>query len=806
MTFQHIKKYFLTLFTLFFASIIGMKAQTGSMVSGKIYSDTHETIEYATAILKNTPYRSRANNEGIYHINAPAGTYTLVVSAIGYKNHEQRITLTAGQRLKLNVSLSADTKLISEVVVMGGGVRRVNNSAYNAVAVDASKLKNTTMDIAHVLDRVSGVKLREDGGLGSSAQINLNGFTGKHVKIFMDGVPMEGAGSSFQINNIPITLAKQIEVYKGVVPVDFGGDALGGAVNIVTDKSAGTYVDASYSYGSFNTHKSSLNAGWTSRSGFRLQLSAYQNYSDNDYKVKTQYTDVNTGQVSKDEQWFRRFHDRYHNETVMAQAGIVGKRWADRLMVGMAWSHEYAQIQNANLMKIVFGGKLRKSHTLTPSLNYDKRNFFVSNLDFSLAARYNVVTTNNIDTASRSYSWTGAYRPKDTQGEGVATLAEFKGKTAYATANLRYRIGESHFFTLNNMYSNYVRRTTNSAANSVQQTAATFMRRKNVKDIVGLSYKYVGGEQWNVLAFGKYYNSHVRGPVNVATGSNRADYQEQARNVSATGYGAAATYYIVKGLQTKLSYEKTYRLPTEWELFGDGDYEEGDAALKPESSHNVNFNLSYMGNMGHWHSISAEAGMNYRGIGNYIIRTINTKGVAVSTNHGHVRGLGGDVSLRYYYKDVVTVGGNLSYQDMRDRERLTASGAQSVTYNNRVPNVPYFFGNGDASYTLRGLLGRGSTLTLGYALQYVHKFFRSWAGEGAKIYIPQQVSHDASITYSAVGGRYNISLEGNNLGNALLYDNYSLQKPGRSFSVKVRYFFYKRSQGGRNSSRRQHYK
>ena len=81
---------------------------------------------------------------------------------------------------------------------------------------------------------------------------------------------MEGMGTSFQINNIPVNLAERIEIYKGVVPVGFGGDAIGGAVNIVTNRRRRSFVDASYSYGSFNTHRSSVNAGYTAKNGFML--------------------------------------------------------------------------------------------------------------------------------------------------------------------------------------------------------------------------------------------------------------------------------------------------------------------------------------------------------------------------------------------------------------------------------------------------------------------------------------------------------------------------------------------------------
>ena len=691
-------------------------------------------------------------------------------------------------------SMTRRTHYLHGVTVRGSVVNRVNRSAFDAVAIDTRRLRNTNLDIAHVLDRVSGVKLRQDGGVGSQASINLNGFTGKHVRLFINGMPMDEAMNSFSISNIPASLASRVEVYKGVVPVSLGGDALGGAINIVTDIAPSTYVDASYSYGSFNTHRSNIALGWTSKKGFMLRLNAYQNYSDNDYKVKTQWTDLTTNAVSEEEGWFRRFHDRYHNEAVMLQAGLVGKSWADHLIFGLQYSHERADIQNANLMKIVFGGKFRKNRAWAPSLMYDKYNLFTRGLHLRLSARYDDVLTNNVDTVSRTYSWTGQWRQNSYQGEGVATLAEFYGRTFTGVANLDYRIADHHFFTLNDTYTNYHRHTTNNAANAAQQTAATFMRRVNIKNILGLSYQFVPMDAWNMEVFGKHYDTRVQGPVNTATSSSRAVYEEQTQGSHVFGYGAATTWFLLrKDLHLKASYEHTYRLPTDLELFGDGDYEEGDAALKPESSNNINLNFIYQHHFGDDHTLQTELGLTYRGIDDYIIRTIGSKGTAVSTNHGKVRGYGMDFDARYEYKDVFTFGGNLSLQDLRDREHLNSIGAESVTYGDRVPNVPYAFSNMDASYTLKNVFGRGNRLTLGWDFRHVHRFYRTWAGYGAKLYIPSQTSMDANLTYVFGQGRYNIAFEANNFTNALLYDNYSLQKPGRNFSVKFRYVFYKRN-------------
>lgn len=682
------------------------------------------------------------------------------------------------------------THHLGEVVVRGKYVDRINKSAYNAVAIDTRMLRNTNLDLAHALDRVAGIKIREEGGVGSAVQLNLNGFTGQHVKVFIDGMPMDNSNTSFGLNNIPAGFASQLQVYKGVVPVDFGGDAIGGVINIVTDHSPRTYVDASYSYGSFNTHRSNIALGWTGKRGFVVRFNAYQNYSDNDYKVKTQWTDLSNSTISNEEGWFRRFHDRYHNEAVVLQAGLVNKSWASKLLFGLQYTHEYAQVQNANLMKIVFGGKLRKNWGLTPSLLYEKRNLFTRGLNLRLSARYDYTTTNNVDTLSRTYSWTGQWIPKASQGEGATSLAEFTGKTLTEVANLTYRIGDQHFFTLNETYINFHRHTTDNSANRAMTSAATFMRRINIKDITGLSYQFIPNTEWNATAFVKYYDTHVTGPVNVSQ-TTRAQYEEQQRHSQALGFGAASTWTPWRDLQVKLSYERALRLPSERELFGDGDYEEGDAVLKPEKSNNVNLNFNYEHTFADVHTIVAELGLNYRNIQDYIIRTLNAKGVAVSTNHGHVFGEGFDAAIHYLYKDIFTIGGNYSMQNMRNRERYNANGALSVTFNNRVPNLPYAFGNMDASYTLKHVFGKYNKLTIGYDMRYVHRFYRSWSGDGAKLYVPEQYSHDANLTYSIYGGRYNISIEANNFTNSLLYDNFSLQKPGRNFAIKFRYSWSK---------------
>ena len=681
---------------------------------------------------------------------------------------------------------------LSEIVLTGQSpIKQVQKAAYNVVAIEAQQLRNLNSNAADMLARVSGVKMRETGGVGAEANINLNGFTGRHVRIFIDGVPMNEANASFRINNIPAELIERIEIYKGVVPVTFGADALGGAINVVTRKNRYNYGNLSYTFGSFNTHKSTLNLGQFLTDNISVELNAYQNYSDNSYKVFTEYLDLQTGTYSKEKRWFKRFHDRYHNEAIIGRVNIFDEKWADKLSFALNYSQEDKQLQNANLMQKVFGGKYRKSHNYSSSVEYEKKNI-LKGLSFFLTGRYDFTPTQNVDAEARRYSWTGEYEPMVTRGESQLQNTIFEGKTGYITSHLDYQLNEKNSFQLTHTFSNYTRRNKNMLITNYTLDS-DFMRRINEKNISGFSYKFTPSERWNILAFGKYYNTAVTGPVIISGQGSRAVYEEETHHTQAWGYGGATTYQLLKTLQTKISYEKSFRLPTDTELFGDGDLEIGNYKLKPENSDNLNVNISYQP-VFKAHSLLVEAGFAYRYIKDYIIRSIISAGAnegsAGSRNHGKVLNMGVDATLRYFYKDVFSVGANLSYMNLRNKEEFTETGRPSAIYNDRLPNMPYLFGNADATCNIGSLIAKRDKLSLNYNLFFTEEFFTSWQSEGTKIKVPRQLSHDMSLTYYTPSKRLSLSVEAKNITDELLYDNYSLQKAGRAFYAKLSYRFY----------------
>lgn len=764
-----------------------------TMISGKVISTEKEVVDFATVYLKGTGHGGITNQEGIYHVSAPAGNYTLVVSAVGYKTVEKPVTLLRGQRVRQNITISPETQQLDEVTVVSTGVSRLKRSAFNAVAVDTKELQNTTKNLSDALAKAPGMKLRESGGVGSDMQLMLDGFSGKHVKVFIDGVPQEGVGSSFGLNNIPVNFADRIEVYKGVVPVGFGTDAIGGVINIVTNKKRRRwFLDASYSYGSFNTHKSNVNFGQTFKNGFTYEINAFQNYSDNDYHIEAPVEDVETGRIDRDKKVrVKRFNDTYHNEAIVGKVGVVDKKWADRLMLGFTYSNMYQDIQTGVRQDIVYGQKHRKGHSLMPSLEYYKRNLFAKGLDVALTVNYNKNLTTNVDTASYKYNWYGDRKLLNSPGEQSYQHSRADNNNWNGTFTANYRLGKMHMLTFNHVLNTFSRSNTSLLAKEEQSDAIAKETRKNIS---GVSYRLMPSETWNLSVFGKYYNQFVAGPV--ATDANQNDYVRTTRSVSSIGYGAAGTYFILPGLQAKLSYEKAYRLPTIEEMFGNEDLEMGDIGIRPENSDNVNLNLSYNRTFGR-HSVYVEGGLVYRNTKDYIQRNITDlsggKSAATYINYGKVLTKGYNISARYGFGKWVSVGGNFTQMDVRDNMKTSISGsAENIAYKERMPNLPYIFADSDVTFYWRDLGRKGNALTVSYDNQYLHSFtyYSSKIGSNKGDYVvPSQFSHNLSLSYSLRDGRYNLSFECRNFTDEQLYDNFSLQKAGRAFYGKVRVYF-----------------
>ena len=164
------------------------------------------------------------------------------------------------------------------------------------------------------------------------------------MRIFVDDIPVDELGSSFNLNNLTVNLVDRIDVFKGVIPIQLGADALGGGVNIITNKKADSFIDFSYGVGSFNTHRTSLNSSYRfQQSGFTIKAKGFYNYSDNNYKMNNRPVFVNGNEELID---ITRFHDQYKSVMGTVGLGMPHITWADELMIEASLATIDQDIQN----------------------------------------------------------------------------------------------------------------------------------------------------------------------------------------------------------------------------------------------------------------------------------------------------------------------------------------------------------------------------------------------------------------------------------------------------------------------------
>lgn len=766
------------------------QAQNTAAISGHIKSSKGESIPGITVTVKGLSIGTTTDTEGFYSIqNLKPSTYTIEISAVGYHKISQIASVKAGKTQTLNFDLKESQEDLKEVQVFGKNeTQEIKEQAFTVNAIETKRFANTTADLNQVLNRTAGVKVREEGGMGSDFNFSINGLSGKAVKFFLDGVPLELMGSAMSLNNIPVNLAERLEVYKGVVPVSLGSDALGGAVNIVTNQNINNYLDASYSIGSFNTHRLALNGQYSTAKGLIIKASAFANYSDNNYLMRgmeiwdeEQYKYVNKN--------FKRFHDQYKSAMGQVELGVLNKKWADFLFVGFSHSGTDQDIQTGTRQDVVYGAVTKNGHAYNSSLRYKKNNLFVKGLNVNVFASRSVDNYVVTDTSSFKYYWDGS-RIKTSLAEisGSKTITNINRPRTFARVNLGYQLSNKHSFNVNYTYDHIKNESYDELVTDHADIPGILS-----KNILGAAYQQnlLNGRLTNTL-FGKFYGLSVQQSRYV---SASGEYSKANDSQTYKGYGIALRYKILADLGIKASFEKAYRLQEVGEMFGNGYTVIANLDLKPESSHNVNVG-AYYGFTVNKHKLFIEGSWFYRNANDFIYAVVYKSNSSVSryenTSKVKVNGLEGDI--KYNYGDLLYFNTNISYQNAINNTKYsvgTTSGTPEATYLNKIPNQPWIFGNADLSIGKNNILGKASRMQFNLTTQYVHWFYLTWEAYGSKASkstIPDQYIHNASISNSWDNGRYNLSLECRNFTNNLAFDNFRLQKPGRAFSVKVRYF------------------
>lgn len=110
-----------------------------------------------------------------------------------------------------------------------------------------------------VLRYISGVEVQSRGAFGTQSDFSIRGSTFSQVLVLIDGMRLNDPLTAHFNSNIPVAPSeiKRIEVLHGPAAAQYGADAVGGVINIVTktfnaSSSRQTAVDVKAGYGQYN--------------------------------------------------------------------------------------------------------------------------------------------------------------------------------------------------------------------------------------------------------------------------------------------------------------------------------------------------------------------------------------------------------------------------------------------------------------------------------------------------------------------------------------------------------------------------
>ena len=693
---------------------------------------------------------------------------------------------------------SVDAKPPVEITVRGRATeaQRLQRSAEAVAVVNVERAKKQTADLGEIMARTSGVAVLRAGGLGSDTRFSLNGLYDDQIRFFLDGVPLEVAGYPFGIANVPVNLIDRVEIYRGVVPIRFGADALGGAVQLVSDQRYDNGASVSYQVGSFGTYRLTLAGRYRHEpSGFVARANGFFDFARNNYDVDVEVAAPDGGSPSAT---VPRFHDRYAAYGTSLEVGFVERPWAKKLILRGYTTAYDKELQNNPIMTLPYGEVTYGERVTGATLRYEQR--LLPNLDLDLIGNYAYRTIDFVDKSKWIYDWFGRRIGEHRVGgegeiEDRPSDQTSRQHSGFARGLLAWTVAPAHALRFSTS-PNYATRSGDERLQTDPTAPDPLGAKRELFTLVsGIEYEMnaipMSGARQRPNADHRLQNIFfVKDYVYRADSDDlQSDRSLRAREQHAhnQGIGDSLRFRFTDWLYAKASYEYATRLPRPDEVFGNGVLIGPNLELLPEVSHNGNIGPRIELRRTTIGDVTVDINGFLRESDNLIQLFGGTKFFSYQ-NVVKARTLGVEGSFAWTLpRRWLTLDGSTTFQDVRNQ---SSDGPFAGYKGDRIPARPWLFASWGARLRFEQLLRADDQLEPFYVGRYVHEFFRAWESQGAREYkqtVDAQITHGVGVIYSLGTdfARISTTFEVQNLTDTRAYDSFGVQKPGRALFVKI---------------------
>jgi outer membrane receptor protein involved in Fe transport len=205
-------------------------AATTALVRGKITVDG-KPAPGATVTLEGegSLFKTTADAKGDYVFSqVPYGSYRLIAQSKGAHELQVLVDVASGRVYDVDVPLTTQLKQIAQTTVTAHAGVQTNPPSVNQLSPAAIQTSPVNNSLDRLLETLPGVVQF------SYNEPVINGFHG--VTYNIDGAPLPLATTSNFAEIIDPKVIDSIELLTGAIPAEYGGDRMGGVVNIISNR------------------------------------------------------------------------------------------------------------------------------------------------------------------------------------------------------------------------------------------------------------------------------------------------------------------------------------------------------------------------------------------------------------------------------------------------------------------------------------------------------------------------------------------------------------------------------------------
>jgi len=609
---------------------------------------------------------------------------------------------------------SGVTRFEEIVVTATKTEKKVEDAPGSITVITQEELKKQNIEtVDDAFETLSGIFVKRNKGLmDSTASVRMRGFRGdQYTLVLLDGQPLNDAYTGgLEWGMLPVSNIERIEVIRGAASALYGGNAMGGVINIITKTPKKPELEATAGYGSNDTLRYRLSTG--NRFWGRLSLSiGYEEESTDGYVTTPVVPTISsgTGNVSGG----YPMNDKYGDPTRLV-VGDKGENGAERQgfngkasldfsetgklsFTGILGTHEYDYGEPNTYMgtfgdnstyAIVGSGQrarfrpsdfisytgMGKNETQTYSLAFEEI--------FGPVKIHAQVGTVMVDDRYTQPSGTGLYYYSNSPG----TLKVTENEAWFTELRGDFPIGKSNILTMGTSF--------RMDKSDTDDYNVPFYRSFNDK---GSSTFYSGGKSQNYALFaqdewqlidpltiyaGLRYDSWK--VYDGASGVPATETRYDSNKESEFGPKIAAVWKALANTTLRASVGHAFRPPSLYELFRTwtsyGITYQSNPNLKPETvwAYEIGINQYFFDNKTQF-SLTG-----YRNDIDNLIYYQTDGSTKTRTNAGKARTYGLEFEASQKVTEWLTLWGNFTYTDAK----ITDSPTDQDSEGKRVPGIP----------------------------------------------------------------------------------------------------------------------